>query len=294
MFGHRFRSSGSQHSILRNVAPAVTAAVALLALLPQAWSATPTFTVANNVFPSTEIGKSTTQNVTLTVNTAVPITSIALGPNFTEYKLGAITGCTIDSSGNTIVAASSVCTIPVPFTPAVPGTASAPPPISRSAPLLVTDVEGGKPNGYSFALSGSATGAVFADINGDGHLDLLVNSIGQGTHIFLNDGHGHFTRSAQVLNEGRGGTSLALADASGTGRLDLYIANYRASTIMDAPGTRFSMRMVDNKPEVATINGQPLTDPTPPRTTSISSPWICLRQNTCGISTPQTRCKYLR
>ena len=106
-----------------------------------------------------------------------------------------------------------------------------------------------------------ATGAVFADINGDGHLDLLVNSIGQGTHIFLNDGHGHFTRSAQVLNEGRGGTSLALADASGTGRLDLYIANYRASTIMDAPGTRFSMRMVDNKPEVATINGQPLTDP---------------------------------
>jgi len=162
MFGHRFRSSGSQHSILRNVAPAVTAAVALLALLPQAWSATPTFTVANNVFPSTEIGKSTTQNVTLTVNTAVPITSIALGPNFTEYKLGAITGCTIDSSGNTIVAASSVCTIPVTFTPAVPGTASAPPPISRSAPLLVTDVEGGKPNGYSFALSGSATGAVFA------------------------------------------------------------------------------------------------------------------------------------
>lgn len=106
-----------------------------------------------------------------------------------------------------------------------------------------------------------ATGAVFADIDGDGHLDLLVNSIGGGTHIFLNDGKGHFRPSAQVLNAGRGGTSLALADASGTGRLDLYLANYRAATIMDAPGTRFSMKMVNGQAEVALINGSPPTDP---------------------------------
>jgi len=106
-----------------------------------------------------------------------------------------------------------------------------------------------------------ATGAVFADINGDGHLDLLVNSIGQGTHIFINDGQGRFKRSPQVLNPGCGGTSLALADAFGTGRLDLYIANYRASSIMDAPGTRFSMKMVNNQAEVALINGRPPTDP---------------------------------
>jgi len=106
-----------------------------------------------------------------------------------------------------------------------------------------------------------ATGAVFADIDGDGDLDLLVSSIGGGVHIFINDGKGHFTPSPQVLNPGRGGTSLALADTDGHGKLDLYIANYRASTIMDAPGTRFSMRMVNGKPEVATINGRPLTDP---------------------------------
>ena len=106
-----------------------------------------------------------------------------------------------------------------------------------------------------------ATGAVFADIDGDGDLDLLVNSIGGGTQLFLNDGHGHFTPSPQVLNPGRGGTSLALADTDGHGKLDLYIANYRAATIMDAPGTRFGMRMVNGKPEVATINGRPLTDP---------------------------------
>ena len=106
-----------------------------------------------------------------------------------------------------------------------------------------------------------ATGAVFADITGDGHLDLLVNSIGQGTHIFINDGRGHFRHSPKVLNPGRGGTSLALADTAGTGRLDLYIANYRASTILDAPGTRFSMKMVNNQAEVALINGRPPTDP---------------------------------
>jgi len=36
------------------------------------------------------------------------------------------------------------------------------------------------------------TGAAFADLDGDGDLDLVVNSIGAGTHIFLNDGKGKF------------------------------------------------------------------------------------------------------
>jgi enediyne biosynthesis protein E4 len=106
-----------------------------------------------------------------------------------------------------------------------------------------------------------ATGAVFVDLQGDRRLDLVVNSIGGGTHIFLNDGKGHFTPAPTVLNEGRGSTSLALSDSEGHGALDLYVANYRAATIMDSPGTRFTMRMVNNRPEVASINGRPLTDP---------------------------------
>src|SRR5205814_2484765 len=40
-----------------------------------------------------------------------------------------------------------------------------------------------------------STGAVFADLDGDGDLDLLVNSLGGGTRLFLNDGKGHFVEA---------------------------------------------------------------------------------------------------
>lgn len=104
-----------------------------------------------------------------------------------------------------------------------------------------------------------ATGAVFADIDGDGDLDLIVNSVGGGTHIFVNDGKGHFHATA-VLNERRCGTSLALADFRGRGALDLYIANYRTVTLRDQPQTRFHVTMVDNKPVVTSVNGVPTSD----------------------------------
>ena len=45
------------------------------------------------------------------------------------------------------------------------------------------------PNQYS-------SGAILADIDGDGDLDLLVNAIGKGTRAFLNDGKGHFRAAA--------------------------------------------------------------------------------------------------
>src|SRR6266436_3362158 len=38
-----------------------------------------------------------------------------------------------------------------------------------------------------------STGAVFADVDGDGDLDLLVSTLGGGVALFLNDGHGVFT-----------------------------------------------------------------------------------------------------
>jgi hypothetical protein len=77
-----------------------------------------------------------------------------------------------------------------------------------------------------------STGAVFADVDGDGDLDLLVNSIGGGTRLFLNDGKGHFQESTNSgLVKRFGAMSMALADVNGDGALDLYVANYRSSTM---------------------------------------------------------------
>ncbi|OYV59509.1 MAG: hypothetical protein B7X01_03035, partial [Acidiphilium sp. 21-62-4] len=40
----------------------------------------------------------------------------------------------------------------------------------------------------------ACTGATFADIDGNGTLDLIVNTVGNGTLIFFNDGKGRFTQ----------------------------------------------------------------------------------------------------
>src|SRR6266404_4035675 len=78
-------------------------------------------------------------------------------------------------------------------------------------------------------------GAVFADINGDGWLDLLISTLGHGVLCFLNDGKGrfvNFTRSAGTETE-FGSTTMTLADIDGSGSLALYVANYRTSDIRD-------------------------------------------------------------
>lgn len=94
-----------------------------------------------------------------------------------------------------------------------------------------------------------ARGAVFADVNGDGALDLLVTCSGQGTRLFLNDGAGHF-RDAQAteLADNTGSMSLALGDVNGDGSLDLYVANYGENTIRS--GMKISTRMVGGKEQV--------------------------------------------
>jgi enediyne biosynthesis protein E4 len=103
-----------------------------------------------------------------------------------------------------------------------------------------------------------STGAALVDLDGDGDLDLIVNSVGGGTHIFLNDGTGRFTRMTPPagLNPGRGGTSLALGDLDGDGFLDLYIANYRTTALMDMPNTVFRLRKAGGRQVVDTVNGR--------------------------------------
>ena len=106
----------------------------------------------------------------------------------------------------------------------------------------------------------TATGALLVDLDGDQDLDLLVSSLGQGTHLFQNDGQARFTRKA-VLNGRAGGTSMACADLDGNGSLDLYIANYRTETLRDQPNTKFSIRMIEGQPRVTHINGRPISEP---------------------------------
>lgn len=76
-----------------------------------------------------------------------------------------------------------------------------------------------------------STGTTLADIDGDGDLDLLVNSLGNGTRCFFNDGGGRFTENNSGLLQKFCATSMALADVDGNGTLDLYVANYRTTTI---------------------------------------------------------------
>lgn len=81
-----------------------------------------------------------------------------------------------------------------------------------------------------------STGAVFADVDGDGSLDLLVNGIGAGTRLFLNNGDGTFKEQLEGRLVRRfGATSMALADLNGDGLLDLYVTNYRTDTYKDDP-----------------------------------------------------------
>jgi hypothetical protein len=81
-------------------------------------------------------------------------------------------------------------------------------------------------------------GAVFADLNGNGWLELLVSTAGRGVLCYLNDGHGHFTDATAAAGTASrlGSSTLALADIDGNGTLDLYVANYRTSDIRDNIG----------------------------------------------------------
>ena len=80
-----------------------------------------------------------------------------------------------------------------------------------------------------------STGAAFADVDGDGDLDLILLSTTGPNAIFLNDGHGKFTerRDLGLDSTGRGGTTITMADVSGNGHLDLFVANYKPYNVDD-------------------------------------------------------------
>ncbi len=97
----------------------------------------------------------------------------------------------------------------------------------------------------------SSTGCAFADLDGDGDLDLLVTGIGAGTRVFFNDGRGIFQEASGALTRQGGTTSLALADINGDGFLDLYVTHYHTRTVKDSPGVKVTVRDVGGQLEIS-------------------------------------------
>ena len=96
------------------------------------------------------------------------------------------------------------------------------------------------------AANKQSTGATFADIDGDGDLDLLIAAFGSFI-CFVNDGRGHFTEatSAVGLTSKLTGSTIALADIDSDGDLDLYVSHYRTTTLKD--GGDLSLQTKDGR-----------------------------------------------
>lgn len=70
---------------------------------------------------------------------------------------------------------------------------------------------------------------VLADINRDGHLDILaISRLGDGTHVWLGDGKGNWKDSSQglTMKGGSCGGGIAYGDINKDGRIDLAVGDH--------------------------------------------------------------------
>lgn len=107
-----------------------------------------------------------------------------------------------------------------------------------------------------------STGAVLADVDGDGDLDLLVNGIAAGTRLFLNDGKGAWAEARDSgLSRTASSTSMALGDIDGDGDLDLYCTHFIDAMMLADPTTRFTLARRGDRWEVTKVNGESTRSP---------------------------------
>ena len=84
-------------------------------------------------------------------------------------------------------------------------------------------------------------GCVAADLNGDGHTDLVVTTT-TGVDVLWNTGHGTFTEAQLPANGWY--TGAAVADVNGDGRPDIFVAGY---SDLERAGAELARRLPDER-----------------------------------------------
>jgi hypothetical protein len=138
---------------LNSVTP--VSAGSTLTIAPHSVSTPAVTATPNPLYFGASVGASSTQTITLSINTALTISSIVAGG---DYSVGT-------NSCVTAYSAAATCTVPITFAPTKPGQAW--------VPLVVTDSNN---NSYSFGVGGTGLGAAVAFTPG------IINTVaGNGT-----------------------------------------------------------------------------------------------------------------